>query len=98
METHKQKTCDNPILDTLIGGGVDPDRAMELACTVSDVVGGPTTEQTIFVTGIIGLATAIFGLYVRTGRKWDEKGFMDYNPKPTNDGGGGRRPRRNLDD
>lgn len=29
----------------------------------------PTTQQTSFVTTIVGLSTAIFGLYVNSGKK-----------------------------
>lgn len=71
IETSEKMECDNTVLNTLIENGLDPTRAMELTCTVVDVVGGPTTEQTVLVTSVMGLATAIFGFYVNTGRSWD---------------------------
>lgn len=81
MEPVDQLECDNTILNTLIDTGIDPERGMELACVVVDVVGGPTTEQTAFATAIIGLSTAIFGFYVNSGRKWENSfGYRSRNP------------------
>ena len=72
METVEKLECDNLILNSLIETSMDAERAMELACTVVGVAGGPTTEQTAFATAIIGLSTAIFGFYVGSGRKWEQ--------------------------
>lgn len=81
MEPVDKLECDNTILNTLIDTGISPERAMELACVVVDVVGGPTTEQTAFATAIIGLSTAIFGFYVNSGRKWESSfGYRNSNP------------------
>src|SRR5690554_4917628 len=77
--TSEKMECDNTILNTLIENGLDPTRAMEMACTVVDVVGGPTAEQTVLVTSVMGLATAIFGFYVNTGRRWERYSSNDSN-------------------
>lgn len=71
IETVELKECSESMLRTLIEYGADLEQAHEMACITVGVVGGPTTEQNIFVTGIIGLATAIFAFYVNSGRKWD---------------------------
>lgn len=74
----KDKTeCDSSLIETLIVNNVDIEKAQQIACTVVDVVGGPTTAHTAFVTTLCGLATGIFGLYVGTGRKW---GSDPYEP------------------
>lgn len=67
----EETSCDNSILQTLIDAGMDPAQATEMACTVVSVVGGPTTAQTSFVTIIVGLATAVIGLYLNSGPKWN---------------------------
>lgn len=63
--------CDAALIEILRSGGMDVDKATDLACNTSDVVGGPTSSQSAFVTTIIGLSTGIFGLYASTGRRWE---------------------------
>lgn len=71
MPTHEEKSCNESLVATLLDRGVDVNKAMELACTVVDTVGGPTTQQTSFVTIIVGLSSAMFGFYVSSGGKWE---------------------------
>lgn len=71
--------CDNNILQTLIAAGMDPGQATQMSCTVVAMVGGPTPAQTSFVTIIVGLATAVIGLYLNSGPRWDfSRGKNDF--------------------
>jgi len=75
----EETRCDNNILKTLIDAEIDPVQATEMACTVIAVVGGPTVSQTSFVTIIVGLSTAVIGLYLNSGPKWSfTKSKSDY--------------------
>lgn len=85
IPTFLQQKCDAAVLKIFIDGGMALHDAQGLACTIVDVVGGPTPAQSTFVTTIIGLSTGIFGLYTATGKRWDT---VDYNlpqvsPAPT---------------
>jgi hypothetical protein len=71
IPTYVQEKCDPAVFNALLAKGVALAQIKQLACTVGDVVGGPTTAQTTFVTTIISLSAGIFGLYTTTGRKWD---------------------------
>ena len=71
IPTYVQEKCDAGILSELLAKGKSMTEIKQYACTVVDVVGGPTAAQSTFVTTIIGLSTGIFGLYTTTGRKWD---------------------------
>lgn len=71
IPTYVQEKCDATILSELLARGRSMAEIKQYACTVVDVVGGPTAAQSTFVTTIIGLSTGIFGLYTATGRKWD---------------------------
>lgn len=73
LETIVQEKCDAALIKILIDSGESLEAAKLLACQVNDVVGGPTSPQAAFVTAIIGLASAAFGFYLNTGRKWSEK-------------------------
>lgn len=77
IPTYVQEKCDPTIIASLLAKGLSRPEIKQFACTVVDVVGGPTTAQSTFVTTVIGLSTGIFGLYTATGRKWD-------NWEPTN--------------
>jgi len=91
----EETSCDNNILQTLIDAGMDPAQATEMACTVVAVVGGPTTAQTSFVTIIIGLATAVIGLYLNSGPKWNfTKSKSDYYEPPLEEKDSRRREDR----
>lgn len=74
--------CDIGVLKILIDGGMAVDNAKTYACSVTEVVGGPTAAQTALVTTIIGLSTAIFGLYAGSGRKWDSGLPHDVDDNP----------------
>jgi hypothetical protein len=71
IPTYVQEQCNSEVLQTLVAAGIALNDAKNLACSVMDVVGGPTAAQSAFVTTIIGLSTGIFGLYTATGRRWD---------------------------
>lgn len=71
IPTYVQMQCDSGVLQVLTDKGIDLEVARDVACSVLDIVGGPTAAQSAFVTTIIGLSTGIFGLYVATGRKWE---------------------------
>lgn len=71
IPTYVQERCDAAVLKIFLDAKMGLAEAQALACTVQDVVGGPTAAQSAFVTTIIGLSTGIFGLYTATGRKWE---------------------------
>ena len=71
IPTFVQERCDASMLKLLLDRGVALDQAKLMACTIVDVVGGPTAAQSAFVTTITGLSAGIFGLYTATGRRWD---------------------------
>lgn len=81
IPTYVQERCDAAVLKIFLDSKMTLVEAQQLACTVVDVVGGPTAAQSAFVTTIIGLSTGIFGLYTATGRRWDgwfpEKSIVD---------------------
>lgn len=83
IPTYVEQKCDAALMKFLTDNNISLREAQELACTISDVVGGPTTAQSAFVTTIIGLSTAVFGLYASTGRKWENKNSNNNNqPNP----------------
>lgn len=71
IPTFVQERCDAGVLRMLLEQHISLDEAKMIACSVVDVVGGPTSAQSAFVTTITGLSAGIFGLYTATGRKWD---------------------------
>lgn len=79
IPTFIQERCDAATLQLLIQNSMPIEQARQLACSVVDVVGGPTAAQSTFVTTIIGLSTGIFGLYTATGRRWDSGLPADIN-------------------
>lgn len=83
IETFEETTCDNPLIQTLLEQNIDIEKATEIACTIVDTVGGPTSQQTSFVTIVIGLSSAIFGLYVNSGGDWRNKNYNMYDHEPT---------------
>lgn len=94
IPTFIQERCDAAVLKMFIDGGVPFEQAKEMACSIVDVVGGPTAAQSTFVTTIIGLSTGIFGLYTATGRRWDGGLPIDVYHAPTIPPNDNRRPRR----
>jgi hypothetical protein len=89
IPTYVQEKCDAAVLQIFLESGMELEKAQKLACTVIDVVGGPTPAQSAFVTTIIGLSTGIFGLYASTGRKWDKSesqiNIVPYTPNMPSD-------------
>jgi len=79
IPTHEETSCNNALVQTLLENNIDIDKAMELACTVVDTVGGPTGSQTSFVTVIVGLSSAMFGFYVNSGGNWRSAGVESHN-------------------
>lgn len=71
IPTYVQEKCDPQLVADLLTRGKSIAEVKQFACTVIDVVGGPTTAQSTFVTTIIGLSAGIFGLYTASGRRWD---------------------------
>lgn len=70
IKTFPEKVCDVNMLKYLNDKGFDLTNAMDIACRITDIVGGPTTAQSMFVTTVTGLSVGIFGLYASTGRRW----------------------------
>ena len=88
IPTFIQEKCDAAVLQLFIQGGMALQQAQSLACTVVDVVGGPTAAQSTFITTIIGLSAGIFGLYTATGKRWEtfdysQRNFDDNIPQYT---------------
>ena len=79
IPVYLQTKCEATVLETLLSRNVPINLAKEMACNVTATMGGPSSEQTMFVTTIIGLSTGIFALYTTTGRKWDGRGRGDDN-------------------
>lgn len=71
IPTYVQEKCDAAVLQIFIDHKMDVDEAKKLSCTVENVVGGPTSSQTLFVTTVVGLTSIIFGFYTNSGRRWD---------------------------
>ena len=72
IPSYVKESCDANALKVLLEQKIPLEEATKVACTVVDVVGGPTTAQSAFVTTIVGLSAGIFGLYTSTGRRWSE--------------------------
>lgn len=72
IETHLQTECDPGIFKILQDQGLPLAEIQMFACSTVDTVGGPTTAQTSFVTVVVGLASAVIGFYVSTGKKWGD--------------------------
>lgn len=101
IPTFVQERCDAGMLKMLLESNIGLEEAKILACSIVDVVGGPTAAQSAFVTTITGLSAGIFGLYTATGRRWDtglppdiNRKFVSYDspapiPSPTPDLGEG---------
>lgn len=70
IPTFVQERCDASLLKILLDTGIKLEDAKGIACSIVDVVGGPTASQSAFVTTIVGLSAGIFGLYTATGRNW----------------------------
>lgn len=96
IEQEHKTECNESLITTLLDKGIDINQAQAIACTVVDVVGGPSTAHTAFITTICGLATGIFGLYVGTGRKWDQNPFKYWGRRESDrksDGATKREPK-----
>lgn len=88
IPTTTQVSCDAAIIENMLDRGYSPEDSRSIACSVVSSVGGPTPEQTTFVSIIIGLSSAIIGLYLSTGvkSKWQGdllgklEGSVEVNP------------------
>src|SRR5690554_1112763 len=58
IETVEKIECNESLMSMLLDEGIDLEQASVIACTVIDIIGGPTMEQSTFVTVVIGLASA----------------------------------------
>jgi hypothetical protein len=76
IPTYPLYKCDSTALQIFITAKMDLQQAKSIACQVSDTVGGPTNQQTTFISVLAGLASVIFGLY--TANRPNMKG-VDYN-------------------
>jgi hypothetical protein len=83
IPVYPQMHCDSAVLQVIMEKGIKFAQAADIACSYAGTVGGPTTEQTMFVTTIVGLSTGIFALYATTGRKWS-KNDNDYDSNSFN--------------
>lgn len=92
IPTFVQERCDAAMLKMLLEQSINLEEAKLLACSIVDVVGGPTAAQSAFVTTITGLSAGIFGLYTATGRRWDAGLPPDINRKFTYDRPGPKSP------
>jgi hypothetical protein len=70
IETAIKTECNAALIQILLDKNMDLEKAQVLACTIADMVGGPTIAQTALVTAVVGLAAPIFGFYATTGKKW----------------------------
>jgi hypothetical protein len=85
IPTFVQERCDSAMLRMLLESKIGLEEAKLIACSIVDVVGGPTAAQSAFVTTITGLSAGIFGLYTATGRRWDGGLPPDINRRFTYD-------------
>lgn len=85
--------CQNDVMTTLFNKGVAVDQVRAIACSITDTVGGPTSEQTMFVSIIVGLSSVVIGLYLNSGNqsKWQGNvvGSLQYQYPPSLGGEGG---------
>jgi hypothetical protein len=63
IPTYPMYKCDSTALQIFINAKMDIVQAKNIACQVADTVGGPTNQQTTFISILVSLAAAIFGLY-----------------------------------
>jgi len=78
IPTYINEKCNEAMVEILIRSNIPIDKVHELSCTVDGVAGGPTLEQAALATTIIGLSTAIFGLYVNS-KKSQPRRDLDEN-------------------
>lgn len=83
IPTYVQEECNPSVLEVYINKkNISSEEARRYSCTVKDVVGGPTGNQTTFVTTIIGLSSLIFAFYTNSGRRWENGLPEDAKDKP----------------
>lgn len=73
-----QTQCQADVLEALIASGTTLEQARATACSIIQTVGGPTSEQTMFVSIVAGLSSVVIGLYLNSGKssKW-QGGVVD---------------------
>ena len=76
--------CQADVLRTLLENGTAVDQAKQIACSVVETIGGPTSEQTMFVSIVTGLSSVVIGLYLNTGKSAKWQGGVIDTIQPTN--------------
>lgn len=76
--------CQADVLTAMMDRGVPVEQVRSMACTIVETIGGPTSEQTMFVSIVTGLSSVVIGLYLNSGKtsKW-QGGVID-TIHPTN--------------
>jgi len=70
--------CTASVMQVLLDKNISIDRATEIACNVTDIIGPPDSITTILGI-LVGASAAVFGLYVNSGKKWN--GFTFWSKK-----------------
>lgn len=76
--------CQADVLRELLDQGSTVEQARSIACTVVETIGGPTSEQTMFVSILTGLSSVVIGLYLNTGKTAKWQGSVIDSIQPTN--------------
>lgn len=63
-----QTQCQADVLKTLLDQHIPMDQARAAACSIIHTIGGPTSEQTMFVSIFTGLSSVVIGLYLNSGK------------------------------
>lgn len=71
IEKYVQYKCDETVLQLLLDHGETIIKAQEMACTVINVTGGPSTAETTFVSALISLP--VFKFFVDSAKLWKDK-------------------------
>lgn len=81
IPTYVQERCDPAVLQIFLDNKYSIADAQRLSCTAIDVIGGPTGNQTAFVSTIVGLSVGIFALYIQTSRYFSSRNAIP-TPEP----------------
>lgn len=93
IPTSNSMECQSDVMNVALQNGATFDQARAVACSVIGSVGGPTSEQTMFVSIIVGLSSVVIGLYLNTGHKSKWQGDVIQAIEPTPPMGMGQRNR-----
>lgn len=82
IPSSNQIQCQADVLRVLMESKINIDQARAMACSIVDTIGGPTSEQTMFVSIVTGLSSVVIGLYLNTGKtsKWQGDVIPTINP------------------